>query len=380
LNSTRHSNRQVLIYDTTLRDGIQRHGIACTLDDKIKIFNRLVQLDVPFIEAGWPGANTVDTQLFEYLQHASLGHSQAVAFGSTRRPHQLTAADATLQALVAAKTQWVTIFGKSWDLHVSEALKVSGDENLAMIEESVAYLRSHHRQVIYDAEHWFDGYRANPDYALQTLAAAWRGGAEWLVLCDTNGGTLPAEIEATINAVQNWLQTAQLTPLPPQLGIHTHNDSGTAVASSLAAVEAGAQMVHGTINGYGERCGNADLCAVIPNLQLKMGRDCIDLHQLKQLTQTSRFISEIVNLAPDDHAPYVGRSAFAHKGGIHISAVARNPKTYEHICPEDIGNERHIVISSSSGVSTVLAKAKGYGISLEKDSPALRQIVSRVKD
>jgi 2-isopropylmalate synthase len=388
LNSTRHPNRQVLIYDTTLRDGIQRHGIACTLDDKIKIFERLVQLGVPFIEAGWPGANTVDTQLFEYLQQVPLGHSQAVAFGSTRRPHQLAADDATLQALIAAKTQWVTIFGKSWDLHVSEALKVSGDENLAMIEESVAYLRSHNRQVIYDAEHWFDGYRANPDYALQTLAAAWRGGAEWLVLCDTNGGTLPAEIEATVSAVQNWLHSAHSVAQPaakvnlplPRLGIHTHNDSGTAVASSLAAIKAGAQMVHGTINGYGERCGNADLCAVIPNLQLKMGWDCLGRSQLQTLTQTSRFISEIVNLAPDDHAPYVGRSAFAHKGGIHISAVARNPKTYEHICPEDIGNDRHIVISSSSGASTVLAKAKDYGLSLEKGSPAVRQIVSRVKD
>ncbi|MGB3296760.1 MAG: citramalate synthase [Phormidesmis sp.] len=369
---------RVLIYDTTLRDGIQRHGIACSLEDKIKIAKKLDHIGVPFIEGGWPGANTVDTQLFEYFQRAPLENSQLVAFGSTRRPHQQAADNKMLQALLEANTLWLTIFGKSWDLHVTDALKVSLDENLTMIQESVEFLKASGRRVIYDAEHWFDGYKANPEYALKTLAAAVNGGAEWLVLCDTNGGTLPQEVGAIAHRIQIWLQTQ--TQLPPRLGIHTHNDSGTAVAAALAAVESGAEMVHGTINGYGERCGNADLCSLIPNLQLKMGHECIKPQQLAALTQTSRFISEIVNLAPDDHAPYVGRSAFAHKGGIHISAVARNPKTYEHIRPEDIGNGRHIVVSSSSGVSTVLAKAKSYGIDLQKGDPAMRQIIDDVKE
>ena len=374
------TSRRISIYDTTLRDGIQRHGIACSLEDKIKIIEQLDQLGVPFIEGGWPGANTVDTQLFEHLKAAPLKNAQVTAFGSTRRPHQQAADDRTLQTLIAAGTQWVTIFGKSWDLHVTDALKVSLGENLAMIQESVAFLRSHNRQVIYDAEHWFDGYKANPDYALETLGAALEGGAAWLVLCDTNGGTLPKEVETITSEVQNWLQQKSSEGELPRLGIHTHNDSGTAVAGSLAAVEAGAQMVHGTINGYGERCGNADLCSVIPDLQLKMNRDCLDRKHLSALTSVSRYVSEIVNLAPDDHAPYVGRSAFAHKGGIHISAVERNPKTYEHVRPEAVGNGRRIVISSSSGGSTILAKAKNYGIDLKKADPAVRQITARVKE
>jgi 2-isopropylmalate synthase len=362
---------------------VQRHGISCSLDDKIKIIHKLADLGIPFIEAGWPGANSVDTQLFDYLQKQPLKTAQVVAFGSTRRPHQKASENELLQALLAANTLWLTIFGKSWDLHVTDALKVSLAENLAMIQDSVEFLRANGRRVIYDAEHWFDGYKANPEYALKTLEAAWRGGAEWLVLCDTNGGTLPKEIEAIVMEVQKCLQrraaAISADGFLPKLGIHTHNDSGTAVASSLAAVDGGVQMVHGTINGYGERCGNADLCSIIPDLQLKMGRECLDFEQLAALSSTSHFISEIVNLAPDDHAPYVGRSAFAHKGGIHISAVERNPKTYEHICPAAVGNERRIVVSSSSGASTVLAKAKSYNIALGKDDPAMRQIIDKVK-
>ncbi|MEL6552953.1 MAG: citramalate synthase [Cyanobacteria bacterium J06621_11] len=376
------SNAQkVLIYDTTLRDGIQRHGISCTLEDKIKILERLAQLGIPFIEGGWPGANTVDTQLFDYLKENPPINTQVVAFGSTRRPHQAASENPTLSALLEANTQWLTIFGKSWDLHVTDALKISLEENLAMIQDSVEFLRANGRHVIYDAEHWFDGYEANPEYALKTLNAAVLGGAEWLVLCDTNGGTLPKQIETITATVSYWIQThhADLETIP-QIGIHTHNDSGTAVASSLSAIEAGAQMVHGTINGYGERCGNADLCSVIPDLQLKMDYHCLSSQQLSTLTETSRYISEIVNLAADDHAPYVGRSAFAHKGGIHISAVERNPKTYEHIEPDIIGNNRHIVVSSSSGASTVLAKAKNYGINLQKGDPAMREIINTVKD
>ena len=374
--------RKVLIYDTTLRDGIQRHGIACTLEDKIKIAKRLDSIGVPFIEGGWPGANTVDTQLFEYFQREPLQHSQLVAFGSTRRSHHPAEQDPTLQTLLAANTLWITIFGKSWDLHVTDALKVSLEENLAIIRDSVAYLRKCDRRVIYDAEHWFDGYKANPQYALSTLGAAVEAGAEWLVLCDTNGGTLPKEIEQITRDVHVWLNNLSTQPgaLKPQVGIHTHNDSGTAVASSLSAVDAGARMVHGTINGYGERCGNADLCSVIPDLQLKMNYACLEPAHLVALTQTSRFVSEIVNLAPDDHAPYVGRSAFAHKGGIHISAVRRNPKTYEHIQPQAVGNDRRIVISSSSGGSTILSKAKSYNINLEKGDPAVQRIAKNVKE
>jgi len=374
------SSRQVLIYDTTLRDGTQQHGITCTLEDKIRIAKRLDSIGIPFIEAGWPGANTVDTQLFKYFQQKPLLNSQLVAFGSTRRAHHPASQDPTLKALLAADTRWLTIFGKSWDLHVTDALKVSLDENLAMIQDSVAFLSANERHIIYDAEHWFDGYRANPNYALKTLHAAIKGGAQWLVLCDTNGGTLPKEIERITQEIQTWLRTLSLPSPAPQLGIHTHNDSGTAVASSLSAIDAGASMVHGTINGYGERCGNANLCSVIPDLQLKMGHNCIAPAQLSALTQTSRFISEVVNLAPDDHAPYVGRSAFAHKGGIHISAVERNPKTYEHIRPEDIGNDRRIVISSSSGGSTILSKAKSYNIDLKKNNPAVKRIANNVKE
>lgn len=376
-----NTSRQVLIYDTTLRDGIQRHGISCTLEDKIKILNRLVRLGIPFIEGGWPGANAVDTQLFDYLKTNPLPNIQVVAFGSTRRSHQKPSEDATLRNLLNAKTQWLTIFGKSWDLHVTDALKVSLGENLAMIQDSIEFLRASGRRVIYDAEHWFDGYQANPDYALKTLEAAVLGGADWLVLCDTNGGTLPKAVEAIVSDVQTWLHTNHADSVElPQIGIHAHNDSGSAVTSSLFAVDAGARMIHGTINGYGERCGNADLCSVVPNLQLKLGYSCLPAERLKTLAETSRFVSEIVNLAADDHAPYVGRSAFAHKGGIHISAVERNPKTYEHIEPSAVGNTRHIVVSSSSGASTVLSKAKRYGIDLRKDDPATRRIISRVKE
>lgn len=373
------SSGSLLIYDTTLRDGVQRHGITCSLEDKLRIIHRLDQLGIPFIEAGWPGANAVDTQLFEQIQKEPLRNAQLVAFGSTRRPHEAASQSALLQALLAADTAWITLFGKSWDLHVTDALKVSLGENLAMIQESVAWLRANGRSVIYDAEHWFDGYQANPNYALKTLEAALLGGAEWLVLCDTNGGTLPHDIERIVCKVQAWCESQQAGTVV-KLGIHTHNDSGTAVAGALAAVTAGARMVHGTINGYGERCGNADLCSLVPNLQLKLGWQCLGQDQLANLAQVSHFVSEMVNLAPDEHAPYVGQSAFAHKGGIHISAVKRNPKTYEHIAPEAVGNERQIIISSASGASTILAKAKGYNLNLQKDDPVVSRVIHTVKD
>ncbi|MGA1621509.1 MAG: citramalate synthase [Synechocystis sp.] len=367
------------LYDTTLRDGAQREGISLSLTDKLTIARRLDQLGIPFIEGGWPGANPKDVQFFWQLQENPLSHAEIVAFCSTRRPHKGVEGDRLLQAILSAGTRWVTIFGKSWDLHVRDGLQTSLAENLAMISDTIAYLISQGRRVIYDAEHWFDGYRANPDYALATLAAAQTAGAEWLVLCDTNGGTLPTEIEQVTQAVKKALGLDGRGENQPRLGIHAHNDSGTAVANSLMAVQGGATMVQGTINGYGERCGNANLCTLIPNLQLKLGYDCISSEQLIHLTPTSRLISEIVNLAPDDHAPYVGRSAFAHKGGIHVSAVQKNPFTYEHIEPTAIGNERRIVVSEQAGLSNVLSKAELFGIALDRHHPACRDILETLK-
>jgi 2-isopropylmalate synthase len=369
-----NSSNQLWIYDTTLRDGTQREGLSVSIEDKLRIARRLDQMGIPFIEGGWPGANPKDVQFFERLQGEPLQQAEIVAFCFTRRPHQTAATDPMMRSLLAAATLWVTIVGKSWDLHVTEGLKTTLTENLAMIRDTIEYLRVQGRKVIYDAEHWFDGYKHNPQYAMETIHSAIASGAEWVVLCDTNGGTLPHEVTQIVTEV--------IQKLPPniQVGIHTHNDSDTAVANAIAGVMAGVKMVQGTINGYGERCGNANLCSLIPNFQIKMGYHCIEDSQLAQLTETSRFVSEVVNLAPDDHAAFVGASAFAHKGGMHVSAVEKNPLTYEHIQPQQIGNHRRIVISEQAGVSNVLAKARTFGIELEKDNPATREILQRLKE
>jgi 2-isopropylmalate synthase len=382
---TTNSSPQLWLYDTTLRDGTQREGLSVSIEDKLRIARRLDQLGIPFIEGGWPGANPKDVQFFWQLQEDPLKLAEIVAFCSTRRPNSTAATEPMLQDILAAGTRWVTIFGKSWDLHVTTGLKTTLEENLAMICDTIEYLRSQGRRIIYDAEHWFDGYKHNRDYALQTLEAAIASGAEWLVLCDTNGGTLPHEISQIVQDVVEvtgaWETRKKSTQSPmPQIGIHTHNDSEMAVANAIAAVMAGAKMVQGTINGYGERCGNANLCSLIPNLQLKAGYSCITEDQLTQLTEASRFVSEVVNLAPDEHAPFVGRSAFAHKGGIHVSAVERNPLTYEHIQPEQVGNRRRIVISEQSGLSNVLAKARSFGIELDQQKTEAREILQRLKD
>lgn len=378
---TLNESNQIWIYDTTLRDGSQREGLSLSLEDKLRIARELDQLGVPFIEGGWPGANPKDVQFFWQLKEEPLTQAEVVAFCSTRRPNTTAAADPMLQPILAAGTRWVTIFGKSWDLHVIEGLNTTLDENLAMIQDTIEYLRSQGRRVIYDAEHWFDGYKHNPEYALKTLQTALNAGVEWLVLCDTNGGTLPHEVGKIVRDVVEAIALTKSNQSPiPKLGIHTHNDSETAVANALAGVIAGVQMVQGTINGYGERCGNANLCSLIPNLQLKLGYNCIQNEQLARLTEASRLISEVVNLAPDDHAAFVGRSAFAHKGGIHVSAVERNPLTYEHIEPEMVGNQRRIVISDQSGLSNVLAKARSFGHELNKHDPACRQILGRLKE
>ncbi len=371
--------RTIWLYDTTLRDGSQKEGISLSSDDKLKIARKLDEMGVPFIEGGWPGANPKDVQFFWKLKEQPLQQAEIVAFCSTRRPHKTAAEDSMLQAILAAGTHWVTIFGKSWDLHVTAGLKTSLEENLAMIKDTIEYLRSQGRKVVYDAEHWFDGYKHNPEYALKTLVTAWEAGVEWLVLCDTNGGTLPHEISqimAEMIAERSELQNAHASG---KLGIHTHNDSGTAVANAIAAVRTGATMVQGTINGYGERCGNADLCTLIPNLQLKLGHRCLEERQLAQLTIASHLVSETVNLAPDNHAPFVGRSAFAHKGGIHVSAVERNPLTYEHINPKAVGNRRRIVISEQSGLSNVLHYAHKFGIKLQKQDPSCSEILQQLK-
>jgi 2-isopropylmalate synthase len=366
---------QIQIYDTTLRDGTQREGLALSVEDKLKIARQLDLFGIPWIEGGWPGANPKDGEFFRRLLAEPLQQAQVVAFCSTRRPGGLAASDSMLAAIVAAQTQWVTIFGKSWDLHVTEGLKTNLDENLEMIRDSIEYLVSQGRRVIYDAEHWFDGYKAHPEYALQTLKTAIAAGAEWLVFCDTNGGTLPSEIGSIVSEVINTVDPNR----DLKFGIHSHNDAELAVANAIAAVTAGATMVQGTINGYGERCGNANLCSIIPTLQLKLGYSCLPESALTRLTQVSRFVSEVVNIAPNDYAAFVGRCAFSHKGGIHVSAVERNPRTYEHISPMQVGNERRVSISDQSGLSNVLIKAKEMGITLTKEDPRTRQILTKLK-
>ena len=286
------------LYDTTLRDGSQAEGISLSVSDKLKIARQLDAMGIPFIEGGWPGANPKDVQFFWQLQQEPLQQAEIVAFCATRRPHTEAKSDPMLQHILAAGTRWVTIFGKSWDLHVTASLKTSLEENLNAISDSISFLCSQGRSVIYDAEHWFDGYKQNPEYALKTLQAALNSGASWLVLCDTNGGTLPHEIAAIVTEIYQAIPNLN-HPDYPKIGIHTHNDSGTAVANAIAAVRVGATMVQGTINGYGERCGNADHCTLIPNLQLKLGYDCLSDQQLTQLTATSRLVCEVVNFAPE---------------------------------------------------------------------------------
>jgi 2-isopropylmalate synthase len=375
---------QIQIYDTTLRDGAQREGLTLAVEDKLKIARQLDKLGVPWIEGGWPGANPKDGEFFRRLQLEPLNQAEVVAFCSTRRPGGLAAEDRMLAAILAAGTKWVTIFGKSWDLHVTEGLKTNLGENLEMIRDSIEYLVSQGRRVIYDAEHWFDGYKANPEYALQTLQTAIDAGADWLVFCDTNGGAMPHDITRIVGEAIDSLSETLHERVDPnrqlQFGIHPHNDCELAVANAIAAVTSGVTMVQGTINGYGERCGNANLCSIIPNLQLKLDYSCLTAANLTRLTQVSRFVSEVVNVAPNDYAAFVGKCAFSHKGGIHVSAVERNPFTYEHIAPTQVGNERRIAISEQSGLSNVLIKASEMGLTLTKEDPRTRQILAKLKE
>jgi 2-isopropylmalate synthase len=363
---------RVRIYDTTLRDGTQGEGVAFSVEDKLAVARKLDDLGVDYVEGGWPGSNVKDEEFFERARALNLRRARLAAFGSTCHPKHRPDTDPNLRALVAAATPVVTIFGKTWDLHVTKALGITLEENLELIAASVAYLKARGREVIYDAEHFFDGYKANPHYAAQTLLAAERGGADWIVLCDTNGGTLTSRL---VKAIEHAKQ-AVATPF----GIHAHNDSDLAVANSLAAVESGARQVQGTINGYGERCGNANLCSVVAALELKLGCETIGRERLASLTHVSHYVAELANLPHPNHLPFVGRSAFAHKGGIHVSAVMREPATYEHIDPELTGNRRRVLVSDLSGKSNVIYKAAEMGIEVDAGDARLRPVVRRIKE
>ncbi|MEE8401136.1 MAG: citramalate synthase [Candidatus Hydrothermarchaeaceae archaeon] len=361
---------RVEIYDTTLRDGAQMEHISFSVKDKLSITERLDEL-VHYIEGGWPGSNPRDVEFFKKAKKLKLKNAKLVPFGSTRRAKKRPEDDNNLKAVLDVGTETVCIFGKTWDLHVKDALKVSSEENLSMIKDSVEHLKSKDRKVIYDAEHFFDAYKSNQDYAMETLELAQEAGADCIVLCDTNGGTLPSEIHMTVESVNRKMNVP--------LGIHAHNDAGVAVANSIIALKRGAVQVHGTINGFGERCGNANLCSLIPNIKLKLGLDCVTSEQLKKLTEISRFVSEIANISPLHNMPYVGRSAFAHKGGIHVDAVIKKPETYEHTNPELVGNVRRILVSELAGKSTILLKAEEYGIELKKDTPQTKKILEKLK-
>lgn len=365
-------NSKVYLYDTTLRDGTQGEGISLSVEDKIKIALRLDQFGIDFIEGGWPGSNPKDMAFFERIREIPLQHAKVSAFGSTCRPHVAAADDDNLRALVASGAKAAAIFGKSWDLHVTDALKTTLEENLRMVADSVAFLKEKGLTTLFLAEHFFDGYKANPRYALQVLEAAETAGADWIVLCDTNGGSLPTEIYDIVRSVTEGIRVP--------LGIHPHNDSGVAVANALAAVQAGATQVQGTINGIGERCGNVNLISVVPNLQLKLGYRCVSSEQLQELTQLSRYVAEIANMTLPNNQPFVGHSAFAHKGGIHVSAVLRDPKTYEHIEPENIGNIRRVLVSELAGQSNLLAKMEELEIDISLEREEAREIITRIKE
>ncbi len=363
---------KIAIYDTTLRDGCQAEGVAFSVEDKLRIARRLDQIGVAYIEGGWPNQTSPrDREFFQRAADMQWQTATITAFGSTCRAKTAPEDDRQLRDLIAAKTSTITIFGKSWTFHATDVLRVSLDENLRMIEDTIAYIKQQCEEVIFDAEHFFDGYRADAEYALETLRAAARAGADALVLCDTNGGSLPDDIRQMVATVKAEFDTP--------LGIHCHDDAGLAVANSLAALQAGCSQVQGTINGYGERTGNANLCVVIPNLELKLGMQCLPEGKLADLTELSRFTSEMANLPPDNRQPYVGMSAFAHKGGMHVNAVLKEPRSFEHIEPETVGNERRILVSDASGSSTIVHKLREIWPDLRRDDPLVREMLDRVK-
>lgn len=363
--------KKIQVFDTLLRDGTQSAAISFSLEDKLRITEELDRFGIDYIEGGWPGSNPKDQLFFEKARSIHFEHAKLVAFGSTRRAKFTADQDPNLQALLNAQTPTVAVFGKSWILHVKTALKISLEENLKLISDSVEFLKKHDREVIYDAEHFFDGYKDDPEYALSTLRAAEKAGADTLVLCDTNGGTQTLELLEILKAVFKHVG------IP--VGVHLHNDSEMAVANTVAAVEAGCTHIQGTVNGYGERCGNANLCSVIPNLQIKRNFTCIPDEQIVNITRISHFISELANLSPVNNMPFVGQAAFAHKGGIHVSAVIKDATTYEHIRPDQVGNRREVLLSDLSGRSNLVYKAKELGLDIKKYDKDIPRIIETLK-
>ena len=365
---------QIQIYDTTLRDGNQDRNISFSLEDKLIIAQKLDELGVHYIEGGWPNAsNPTDLQFFKEVKKLDLKNSKIAAFGSTRGLNTSADNDPILRSLVESEAKVITIFGKTWDLHVTDIIKTTLDENLAMIKESITYLKKYCDEVIFDAEHFFDGYRSNPEYALAALGAALDGGVDCLVLCDTNGGLMPTEYAEIVKTVVAKYPAAAI-------GLHNHNDSGCAVANAIAGFEVGAMHVQGTINGIGERCGNADLCTIIANIELKLGKESIGKENLKKLTETSLFVNEVANIQHNSHLPYVGQAAFAHKGGAHIDGVLKKSISFEHVKPEVVGNERTLILSDQSGGATVVEKLKKIYPEIDKSDPIVKDILYKVKE
>lgn len=359
------------IYDTTLRDGVQAAGVSFSLLDKLQIARELDKVGFDYIEGGWPGSSPKDLEFFNRVKNISFANAKMVAFGSTRKKDVVVDKDPNILSILEAETPVVTIFGKSWTLHVSKALRTDKEENLRMIEDSVSFFKEKGKEVIFDAEHFFDGYKENPLYAMKTLQVAKEAGADCLVLCDTNGGSMPHEIDQIVRVVKEEIRHP--------LGIHTHNDGGLAVANTIMAARIGVVQVQGTINGYGERCGNADLCVLIPNLRFKLGLDCLFKETLKSLTRISRLIAELANLTSDEHQAYVGRSAFAHKGGMHVSAISRDRETYEHINPELVGNKRRVIISELAGRSSIIYKLKERNLGVNNSQAISKSLINKIK-
>lgn len=362
---------KIAIYDSTLRDGAQGEGISFSVNDKIRLVKRLDALGVDYIEAGNPGSNPKDLEFFLRASQLDLKHAKICAFGSTHRVGVKVQNDKNVISLLSANTPVIAVFGKSWDMHVREILKTTPDENIKIIKDTISFFKEHDKEVVFDAEHFFDGYKNNPQYALETIKAASEAGADWVVLCETNGGAFPDEISEIVKIVKNKISA--------KVGIHCHNDTGMAVANSVMGVLAGAEQVQGTINGIGERCGNTNLCTVIPNLQLKRGYICIPPENMENLTKMARFSSELANIAHDERQPYVGASAFAHKGGMHIDGVKKNPHTFEHINPESVGNKRRFLMSEMSGRSNIIEVINDIDPSIDKHSSITQNIMDKLK-
>jgi len=363
---------KIIIYDTTLRDGSQTEGVSYSVNDKIKIARKLDELGIHYIEGGWPGSNPKDREFFEIMKTKKLKNAQLTSFGSTCRAHTRPQDDVNMKELIASQTPTVTIFGKTWDLHVTDVIKATLDENLRMIRESVAFLKKNKRKVFYDAEHFFDGYRCNPKYAIKTIQAAQAGGAECIILCDTNGGALPDDIAKIIKIVK--------TKITKPLGIHTHNDQGLAVANALSAINAGCVQVQGTFNGLGERCGNADLCTIMGILHTKMHIKTIPENNIKLLMDTAYYIGDVSNYTLSDNHPFIGHSAFAHKGGVHIDAMLKNPLAYEHVDPQLVGNRRRLLTSELAGKMPIILKAQKMNIPLDKNSAVCKEIMKELQE